>query len=241
MSKGKSFTGISTTIFIAGLIIAVLASSALSTTIATQWAVGPQGPKGDTGDIGPEGPIGPQGEQGIQGPTGPQGPKGDTGDIGPEGPIGPQGEQGIQGPTGPQGPPGLPGVFAVSWANDVISTSETMQYIDMNDMSVTIALNETSDVFILVSLQALPDFDERIYIRALINGEVAKPGEVYLTPVIFDLSATDSYLVGWGSYTYNFYEPSVSPGTYTIKIQWMLSSGMGDIADRTLTVIALPA
>jgi len=54
--------GISNKTFIAGLIIAILASSMLSTAVATQWAV-IQGPKGDKGDTGP---------QGLQGETGPQ-------------------------------------------------------------------------------------------------------------------------------------------------------------------------
>ena len=120
--------GISYRTFVVGLIIAILASSALSTVVATQWAIGPQGPKGDKGDTGPQGPQGetglqgPQGEQGPQGIQGIQGPKGDKGDTGPQGPQGlqgetgpqgetglqgPQGEQGPQGPQGPQGEPGL--------------------------------------------------------------------------------------------------------------------------------------
>ena len=45
--------GISNKTFIAGLIIAILASSMLSTAVATQWAV-IQGPKGDKGDTGPQ-------------------------------------------------------------------------------------------------------------------------------------------------------------------------------------------
>jgi hypothetical protein len=53
-----SYAGVSRRIFIAGLIVAILASSSLSTIIATQWAVGPQGPKGDKGDTGPQGPPG---------------------------------------------------------------------------------------------------------------------------------------------------------------------------------------
>jgi len=93
--------GISYRTFAAGLIIAILASSALSTVVATQWARGPQGPKGDKGDTGSQGPQGPQGEQGIQGlqgETGPQGPHGEQGLTGP---------QGERGPQGPQGEPGL--------------------------------------------------------------------------------------------------------------------------------------
>jgi len=207
MSEAKSLAGISRTTFITGLIIAIAASSLLSTVIVTQWARGPEGPQGLKGDKGDTGTQGPRGAQGLQ---------------------------------GPQGPPGLPGVFAVSWGNETISTTETFNYVDMANMMATLTIDETSDVLILVSVEAYPDWDERIYLRALINGEVAKPGEVLLTPTIIDSVGGDSYLLGFGSYTYNFYQPSVSPGTHTIKIQWVVSGGTGDVGYRTLTVIALP-
>jgi len=58
--------GVSTTVFMAGLVVAILVSSALSTVIATQLAVGAQGPKGDTGATGA---TGAQGEQGPSGPN----------------------------------------------------------------------------------------------------------------------------------------------------------------------------
>ena len=67
--------GISKTTFIATLVIAILASSFISTIVAMQWAV-VQGPKGDKGDTGPQGPQGLQGVQGPKGDTGPQGPSG---------------------------------------------------------------------------------------------------------------------------------------------------------------------
>ncbi len=106
--------------FVAGIIVAILVSSALSTVIATQFAVGPQGPvgpqgsKGDQGYTGEHGVTGPQGLQGVtgsQGVTGPQGAAGATGADGaqgiqgPEGDTGPQGLQGIQGPVGGFGAP----------------------------------------------------------------------------------------------------------------------------------------
>ncbi len=81
MSRGKSLTGISTTIFIVGLVAAILASSLISTVATTQLGL-VQGPKGDTG---PQGPQGSQGEQGPQGPQGPEGPTGATGATGPQG------------------------------------------------------------------------------------------------------------------------------------------------------------
>jgi len=75
MSQGKN-SGISKTMFIAGLITAILASSLISVMATTQWAIlkGPKGDKGDTGDTGTTGTMGPQGLQGIQGVQGPAGP-----------------------------------------------------------------------------------------------------------------------------------------------------------------------
>lgn len=99
--------GISIRTFIAGIVIAILASSMLSTVVSTQWARGPQGPKGDEGDRGLQGlqgETGPQGPQGDQGPRGIQGIKGDTGSQGP------QGEQGLQGLKGEQGSQGIQGI-----------------------------------------------------------------------------------------------------------------------------------
>ena len=86
MSKEMSL-GISNRTFIAGLIVAILASSALSTVIATQWAKGPQGPKGDKGDAGPQGIQGLQGLQGLQGPAGILNPDYDSGWVATNGRI----------------------------------------------------------------------------------------------------------------------------------------------------------
>jgi hypothetical protein len=51
-------TGVSTVIFVAGLIIAILVASAISVGVSTMLITGPQGPEG------PQGETGPQGEQG---------------------------------------------------------------------------------------------------------------------------------------------------------------------------------
>jgi hypothetical protein len=114
--------------FIAGIVIAILASSTLSVGVSTILITGPQGPQGlqgeqgETGETGATGPQGPEGATGAKGDTGdtglqgPSGPKGDTGDTGPqgatgatgpEGPIGPKGDKGDIGDTGPQGATGI--------------------------------------------------------------------------------------------------------------------------------------
>jgi hypothetical protein len=71
MTETKSM-GISKTMFVVGLIAAILVSSLISVLAATQFAL-IKGPKGDKGDAG---------ATGATGATGAQGPKGDKGDAG---------------------------------------------------------------------------------------------------------------------------------------------------------------
>ena len=57
--------------FVAGIIIAILASSLISIVIATQFVVGeqgPEGPQGATGPVGATGATGPEGPPGILNP-----------------------------------------------------------------------------------------------------------------------------------------------------------------------------
>jgi hypothetical protein len=83
MSELKTMSGISRGVFIAGIIIAILASSAISIFAANQLNMpGLKGEKGDTGTIGPQGPQGPQGPKGDTGATGPQGIPGKDGTNG---------------------------------------------------------------------------------------------------------------------------------------------------------------
>ena len=76
------------------MVIAILASIAISIGASTIWAVGPQGPQGEQGEQGPKGlkgdtgDTGPQGATGATGVQGEKGDKGDTGETGPEGPPG---------------------------------------------------------------------------------------------------------------------------------------------------------
>ena len=89
MTDVKS-VGISKTMFIVGIVTALLASSLISVVAVTQmpFIKGPKGDKGDKGDTGATGATGPQGIQGSQGATGSQGPQGLQGIQGPQGPAG---------------------------------------------------------------------------------------------------------------------------------------------------------
>lgn len=67
LSGGK---GISKGLFVAGIILSILASTLAASAFSLQYARGPKG------DSGPEGPRGLQGQQGIRGMQGIQGPAG---------------------------------------------------------------------------------------------------------------------------------------------------------------------
>ena len=65
ISELKTMSGMSRGVFIAGIIIAILTSSAISIFTVNQLNMpGLKGEKGDTGTIGPQGPQGPQGPKG---------------------------------------------------------------------------------------------------------------------------------------------------------------------------------
>ena len=91
---------VSMTHVIAGIVIAILVSSAVAAGVSIM-VPGPEGPEGPQGEQGPQGL---QGEQGEEGETGPQGA---TGATGPRGSTGPAGADGAVGPEGPQGERGF--------------------------------------------------------------------------------------------------------------------------------------
>ncbi len=90
-------TFVSKTVFMVGIIAAILVSSIVSTALSSGFTGQEQGPQGE------------QGVQGVAGPTGPQGPKGDTGAIGSAGSAGATGATGAQGAKGDKGDIGATG------------------------------------------------------------------------------------------------------------------------------------
>ena len=95
---------VSMTKFIAGIVIAILVSSAISIGVSTLVLSGAQGPKGDTGATGATGAQGPKGDTGATGATGPSGATGATGAAGATGATGPTGATGATGAQGPYFP-----------------------------------------------------------------------------------------------------------------------------------------
>jgi hypothetical protein len=81
----------------------------------------------------------------------------------------------------------------------------------------------------------LPGYNETMYIRALVGGQSANPSFIFLIPRVM---MEEPFFVGWGSQSYNFVMPSVSPGTYNVKIQCCVQNDEVNVASRTLSVIA---
>ena len=121
---------------IALLVIAILASSAISVGVSTMLITGPQGLQGEKGETGP---------QGDTGDTGPQGPAGAIGPIGPKGDTGPQGEQGIQGEPGigfePTGYITVPAAEFQSWYyDDIVYTGHILYNGGPSDVTLFAAV-----------------------------------------------------------------------------------------------------
>jgi uncharacterized coiled-coil protein SlyX len=139
-----------------------------------------------------------------------------------------------------------------SYTYSYAATSEAYSWVDIPAMSVTLTVNRTSNLMILFSTDAYcsagPQETTRIFIQAIVNSTAADPNYVTLTPCV---QVTGTYgLIGHahalseGAYSYIFNMPTVTPGFYTIKIQWRViyssPQGIGVAGSRTLTVIALP-
>jgi len=130
--------------FIAIVVIAVLASSAIAAGISIMIP-GPEGPEGPKGDSGPQGLKGDTGDTGATGPagaTGATGPTGATGATGATGSTGPQGERGF----------GMPqtGNISVSFADFNPQTDTEQYYLHANHGLLNM---DTGNIYGFIPLQ----------------------------------------------------------------------------------------
>lgn len=122
----------------------------------------------------------------------------------------------------------------------ITTTAIYPDWTDMANTSVTITLNRTCSLLIMLSLKASSaeaGFSDSIAVRVMVDESVnAYPERVRL------LTESHSY----EDFSCHFYQSSVSAGTYTVRIQWCIEGyGAGDPPDllsassRTLLVMAL--
>lgn len=139
--------------------------------------------------------------------------------------------------------------FNMSFAGaDVFSyTTDYAGFDDMPNASVTLTINRTSELLIMlntcawITVATNDPTDTYLKCRALVDGTLATPGSQQLTPTM-TLELGHAHLANGGPCSCDFYFGPLAAGTHTIKIQWCLSEpGRGAISNRILEVIALPA
>lgn len=110
----------------------------------------------------------------------------------------------------------------------------SQSWVDMPATSVNITLTRKSHLLITFSGMAGLWASDWLLVRAYVNSTLASPNSAIFTGAV----TSDA-----GSYSVIFYMPNVNAGTYTVKIQWSVMYGgtTGEAAQRTLSVIALPA
>ena len=128
----------------------------------------------------------------------------------------------------------LPNNLTYSMTLADISSYAALYWQNMSDMSVEITLATDSTLLIMFSAQARISGTWRsMYVRAMVDAAPANP------PNGVTLTESDE----WASHSYTFYIQNAAPGTHTVNIQWKLYDELttGQVKERTLTVIALPA
>jgi hypothetical protein len=126
-----------------------------------------------------------------------------------------------------------PKFYSVIQLRNINTTSADWE--DMDGVSVTISLNQTSHLLVTCTLMATTEPVERaMFLRASVGTETAIPFEYQLFCVTSPGTAS----------TVTYYQMSVASGTHTIKMQWRINPVIPSTAWAVriaLTVIALPA
>lgn len=100
---------------------------------------------------------------------------------------------------------------------------------DIPNMAGSIQLSDASDLSISFSAEALTSNGSSLFIRALVDGQVASPSDEILVVEGFQ-----------GTRLFHFIKTGAAAGTHDVRIQWLLSgSGAGSAGDRTLAVIGI--
>lgn len=127
-----------------------------------------------------------------------------------------------------------------SWMQGPHLSKTTAVWEDIGGMSVVITLERTSNLIVLFSTNAaMDDTGYSISWQAVMRYEngtesILWPGQVYMQPGGLETSK-------YATLSYNWLQPNVAAGSYTVKVQWYVQGSTGWVYSRSLVVIALPA
>jgi len=208
----RTTKGVTTVVFVIGLVSAILIASLISVGLSSLLTVGQKGEKGDKGDTGATGATGTAGPTGAAGATGAMGPAGPTG---PTGATGATGATGSQGPQGIQGPPGVTTVNSSS----ILFVNATVNPTPITNVTITAPANGVVIVTFHVGyVQMYNNNSCGIYLGTSAtspnwnNLDIAYHGTTMTGPtnewVFFDMTAQAAYPVTSGN-KYTFYATAV--------------------------------
>jgi hypothetical protein len=198
----RTTKGVTTVVFVVGLIAAIIIASLISAGISSFLTVGQKGEKGDKGNTGATGDTGP---------TGPTGPAGANGATGPAGATGATGATGLQGPQGNQGPPGVTTVNS----SNILYINATINPTPITNVTITAPANGVVIVTFHVGyVQMYNNNSCGIYLGTSPtapnwnNLDISYHGTTMTGPtnenVLFDITAQAAYPVTSGN-KYTFY------------------------------------
>ena len=119
-------------------------------------------------------------------------------------------------------------MLAVAAPNDATQLA-TSGWSDVPDMNGQIVLSTASDLAITFSAETYVTDVANLFIRALVDGQPASPGDEVLVVETFS-----------GTRSFTFIRPNLAAGSHEVYIQWILSGpGEGRVNDRTLKVVAV--
>jgi M6 family metalloprotease-like protein len=99
-------------------------------------------------------------------------------------------------------------------------------WVDIPDMSSSIATASNSNLEITFSGEVNTSGGKRMFVRALVDGQLANPSDVVFAQGGFT-----------GTHSFTFTKKNLGAGSHSIKIQWLTDSGgTAHIGDRTLSL-----
>jgi len=108
-------------------------------------------------------------------------------------------------------------------------TSST-SWTDISGMTLNVDVRRSSDFIIMYSSEVMTTDNTNVRVRALVDGKVAYPGDVY-----FAYKAGDDQ-----THSFNFYVRDLERGRHTVKMQWKVNTGGEEYATawyRSLAVM----
>lgn len=118
------------------------------------------------------------------------------------------------------------GVVVVNAPSGPNVTTTSNAWVDIPDMTGTVALRFTSELAITFCAEAATTNSKRMFVRALVDGLTTLPSDVDFVKVTTQ-----------ETYCFTFVQHNVAAGTHTVRMQWLVDSGgTAMLGDRTMHI-----